>query len=54
MNEFQSTKGKDNTINFEQIQIKVNKIKYDLNIKVKEDKIVFSIYAKEQFPAVNY
>ena len=54
MNEFQSTKDKGDTINFEQIQIELNEIKYDLNVKVKEYKIVFSIYAKEQFPAVNY
>ena len=54
MNEFQSTKDKDNTINFEGIQIELNKTKYDLNIKVKKDKIVFYIYAQEEFPSVNY
>ena len=54
MNELQLRKDKNDIINFEQIQIELNRIKYDLNIKVKENKIVFSIYEQEQFPAVNY
>ena len=33
MNEFQLARDKSNTTNFDQIQIEINKIKYDLNFE---------------------
>ena len=40
--------------NFEPIKIEQNEINYILNIEADEDKIIFSINDKEQFPSINY
>ena len=40
--------------NFEPIKIEQNEINYILNIEAYEDKIIFSINDKEQFPSINY
>ena len=41
-------------IKFETIQIEQDKTKYDLNIEVKDNMIIFSIKDKSVFPSVNY
>ena len=41
-------------IKFETIQIEQDKTKYDLNIEVKDNMIIFSINDKSIFPSVNY
>ena len=39
-------------LTFEPIKIEQNKISYILNIEANEDKIIFSINDKEQFPSI--
>ena len=41
-------------IKFETIQIEQDKTKYDLNIEVIDNMIIFSINDKSIFPSVNY
>ena len=41
-------------INYKPIIIEQNKIRYILNIENNQDKIIFSINNKEQFPSINY
>ena len=44
----------EENIKFDTIQIEQNNIKFDLNIEVKDNMIIFSINYKSKFPSINY
>ena len=44
----------EENIKFDTIQIEQNNIKFDLNIEVKDNIIIFSINDKSKFPSINY